>query len=160
MSGSDSAATVAASLQRYFDHIGARVVRPTVAAHDKRTAAFQVAVHAAVIAVGRTMLDLGLTAEDVQDGVTPPATALLSLLERIVAGQARVYWEIETEHPLAAEARRCLVDNVGRLGSDASDAPEHLSRLRKRLRALLDGARTVLLDPAARMRSSGEGAVR
>lgn len=87
----------------------ARIEVIGAAAHDELTAATQVATHAAVLAFGRTLLELGYDAKRGLALGTPPHRILMGLLARMVAGNPEVYWEIQKQHTGAQGARSALL---------------------------------------------------
>ncbi len=101
--------------------------------------------HAAILAFGLALGDLGIDADTLVDAATPPHTTLLALLGRVAAGQAEVYHDIQAGNPQAAAARaasppRCggcprpsntaVHANSGRDGGGARTARDHLDRYR------------------------------
>jgi prephenate dehydrogenase len=71
----------------------------SVEGHDGMTAAVQVATHAAVIAFGAVLLDLGYDVEACLGLATPPHRLMMALLSRIVHANPEVYADIQKYHP-------------------------------------------------------------
>ena len=85
--------------------------------HDRITAATQVATHAAILALGLTLIDLDVDIEDLVKLATPPHMALLAMLARIVSAAPEVYWDIQAANPRAQLARQLLGENISELGA-------------------------------------------
>ncbi|EGD22010.1 NAD-binding protein [Prescottella equi] len=100
---------------------GARVVAMSADEHDRTAAATQALTHAAILAFGLALGDLGIDADTLVDAATPPHTTLLALLGRVATGQAEVYHDIQAGNPQAAAARAALAAALRRL----SEAVEH-----------------------------------
>jgi 4-amino-4-deoxyprephenate dehydrogenase len=98
--------------------------------HDRATAATQALTHAAVLAFGLALEELGMTAEELVALAPPPHLALLALLARISAGEPETYAEVQT-NPHAPLARAALAAAATDL-VDADFAPL-LERARRRL---------------------------
>ncbi len=90
--------------------------------HDRLTAGLQVATHAAVLAFGATMVELGLDLDQVRRLAPPPHLTMLALLARIVTGEPHVYHDIQHGHPLAGETRASMVTGLQRLEAAAAVA--------------------------------------
>jgi 4-amino-4-deoxyprephenate dehydrogenase len=98
-----------AQFRAALDDWGLRVVDlDSAAAHDRLCAATQASVHAAVIAVGISLSQSGISIDDVLAVAPPPCHTLLLLLARITSGSPEVYVDIQTGNPFAAGARRDL----------------------------------------------------
>ena len=100
---------------------GATVVAMSADEHDRTAAATQALTHAAILAFGLALGDLGIDADTLVDAATPPHTTLLALLGRVATGQAEVYHDIQAGNPQAAAARAALAAALRRL----SEAVEH-----------------------------------
>ena len=103
--------------------------------HDRLTAATQVATHAAVLAYGLTLTDLGVDIDDLSRLATPPNMTLLALLARITSAAPEVYWDIQAENPRAPLARHILSRNMADLsvllaGSDQDGFDASLGKIR------------------------------
>jgi 4-amino-4-deoxyprephenate dehydrogenase len=98
--------------------------------HDRATAATQALTHAAVLAFGLALEELGMTAEELVPLAPPPHLALLALLARICAGEPETYSEVQT-NPHARLARAALAGAAADL-VDGDFAPR-LERARRRL---------------------------
>lgn len=88
--------------------------------HDRLTAGMQVATHAAVLAFGATMVELGLDMDQVARLAPPPHMTMLALLARIVSGEPHVYHDIQHCHPLAGETRAAMISGLQRLEATAA----------------------------------------
>lgn len=84
---------------------GARVVELTAREHDALTAAQQAATHAAVLAFGLALGELGTDVPTLCASAPPPHRTMLSLLARIASGSPEVYWDVQAGNPHAAAAR-------------------------------------------------------
>ncbi|MFC4604452.1 prephenate dehydrogenase/arogenate dehydrogenase family protein [Rhodococcus kronopolitis] len=94
---------------------GAKLVRLAADEHDRLCAATQVVTHAAVLAFGLALADLGVPAAQLAAVAPPPHTVMLSLLARIGLGRPEVYWDVQAGNPAAPAARAALVDGLARL---------------------------------------------
>ncbi|MFC9517043.1 prephenate dehydrogenase dimerization domain-containing protein [Nocardiaceae bacterium NPDC056970] len=112
------------AVERFLDAVtgwGGRIVAMTAAEHDRTAAATQALTHAAVLAFGLALGDLGVDADTLVDAATPPHTTLLALLARVGSGVPEVYHDIQAGNPQAAQARTALAAALRRL----SDVVEH-----------------------------------
>ncbi len=140
-----------AHLLELLDAWGGRVVPVTATAHDRLTAGIQALTHAAVLAFGYALDQLGLPIESLTALASPPHAALLALLARIAAGSPEVYWEVQAANPRAPAARAALVDAVRAL-ADLIDRGNHtafaaeLNRARRLLGGHLDHYRDLCAD--------------
>lgn len=109
----------------------ARVVTlPDAAAHDRATAALQVATHASVLGFGLALTQLGAELDALLPIAPPPFLALLALLARIVSAQPETYADIQRANPFAAEVRSALVDALAQLDGAAGEAdPRRVEQL-------------------------------
>lgn len=108
---------------------GARIGRASAGDHDALTAAVQVATHAAVLAFGSVLLELGYEAELGFRLGTPPHRLLLALLSRIVNANPAVYWEIQRQHPQGEDVRQAMARALAALSAAAREpAPDGLRR--------------------------------
>lgn len=94
---------------------GATLVRLSAEEHDALCAATQAATHAAVLAFGLALADLGVPAERLAAAAPPPHTVALALLARIGLGSPEVYWDVQAANPAAPRARAALADGLARL---------------------------------------------
>lgn len=101
---------------------GGRVVELDADTHDRLAAATQALTHAAVLAFGSALDDLGVDASLVDAVAPPPARTLLALLARVSGGQPEVYWDVQAGNPYAAAARAALARGLRDL--DATVASE------------------------------------
>lgn len=108
--------------RRVLAATGCRPVPVKANDHDRLTAGLQVATHAAVLAFGATMVELGLDLDQVRALAPPPHQTMLALLARIVAGEPHVYHDIQHGHPLAGETRAAMVTGMQRLDAAAAVA--------------------------------------
>jgi|SRR5215212_7606239 len=129
----------------------ARVVTvPDAAAHDRATAALQVATHAGLLGFGLALERLGADLETLLPIAPPPFLAQLALLARIAGGAPETYADIQRANPFAADARRALSEALGELGEAALDAdPERTEQLVAQAGALLGPHREALAAQAA-----------
>ena len=105
---------------------GATVVRLGADEHDREVALTQAVVHAAILAVGRTLA--ALTGEGGWRLATPPFQALLLLVARISAAEPELYRRIQHANPHAAPARAALADAVREV-DDATRSAEDFAEL-------------------------------
>lgn len=101
---------------------GAVVVPTGADDHDRLTATVQVATHAAVLAFGLAVRDLGTDVADLATVAAPPHLTLLALLARITSAAPETYRDIQVANPYAVAARAALAAGVERLG--AASSPE------------------------------------
>lgn len=127
------------------------VVLPDAAAHDRATAALQVAAHASLIGFGLALARLDVELDALQAVAPPPFLALLALLARIASGSPATYADIQLANPFAGEARAALADGLAELDSatTAGDNQAAVEALLTRLAALLGDAREPLAEQAA-----------
>jgi prephenate dehydrogenase len=117
---------------------GGRVVEVGADEHDRVAAVTQALTHAAVLAFGLALDELGVAVEDLGAVATPPHLTLLALLARIASGQPETYWDVQAGNPHARRARAALAAGLATLadaadhGSDA-DFAAILERARQRL---------------------------
>jgi prephenate dehydrogenase len=131
---------------------GAMIEMLTPEAHDKLTAAIQVATHAAILSFGAVLLELAYDAEKGLAIATPPHLVLLSLLERIVTANPTVYWDIQHYHPDAVAIRAGLMRAVSALDYAAcADVPNDFQNLSERIRRLLISRQDVLQEMSDRI---------
>jgi 4-amino-4-deoxyprephenate dehydrogenase len=114
---------------------GATIADVAADEHDRATAATQALTHAAVLAFGLALEELGMSAEELVALAPPPHLTLLALLARIASGEPETYREVQA-NPHAAQARAALATAATRL-LDA-DFGEQLARARARLGAEAD----------------------
>jgi prephenate dehydrogenase len=88
--------------------------------HDVAAAATQALTHAAVLAFGLALDELGVAAEDLSAVAPPPHLTLLALLSRIGAGGPETYWDVQASNPYAHRARTALAAGLATL-ADAAD---------------------------------------
>ena len=120
------------------------------AAHDRTTAALQVAAHASLIGFGTALAELDADLDALLAVAPPPFLALLALLARIADGSPGTYADIQLANPLAGEARAALADGLAQVdaaagGGDAAAVEALLARCA----ALLGDAREPLAEQAA-----------
>lgn len=129
----------------------ARVVTvPDAAAHDRATAALQVATHASVLGFGLALTHLGADLDTLLPIAPPPFLALLALLARIASAQPETYADIQRANPSAAEARHALADALAQLDGAASEAdPQRIEQLVVQAGELLGPHREELAAQAA-----------
>lgn len=131
---------------------GAKVHHLTAQQHDRSTAAIQAATHAAVIAYGLALAALGYRTAEALPISTPPHRTLLALLARVASGNPGVYWQIQSENPLAEDVRRQLAAGAEHLQRlVAANDQRAFSEMMSGLRALVDDAGPGLPEFAARV---------
>jgi len=126
------------------------VTVPDAQAHDRATAALQVATHAGVLAFGLALAQLDADLEVLLPAAPPPFLALLALLARIADGAPETYADIQRANPFAATARGALSDALQQLDAAARDVdPEALEALIAAAAAPLGSHREKLAAQAA-----------
>jgi prephenate dehydrogenase len=88
--------------------------------HDRVAAVTQALTHAAVLAFGLALDELGVAVEDLGAMATPPHVTLLALLARVASGAPETYWQVQAGNPHARGARTALATGLARL-ADAAD---------------------------------------
>lgn len=120
------------------------------AAHDRMTAALQVAAHASLLGFGLALAQLDVDLEALLPAAPPPFLALLSLLARIVSGSPETYADIQRANPYGAEARAALAAGLAQLDAAALDAdPRRVEALVVQAGTLLGPQREALAAQAA-----------
>jgi prephenate dehydrogenase len=99
---------------------GGRVAEIGADEHDRVAAVTQALTHAAVLAFGLALDELGVAVEDIGAVATPPHLTLLALLARIASGQPETYWDVQAGNPHARRARTALAAGLATL-ADAAD---------------------------------------
>ena len=118
--------------------LGANVELIAPEAHDRLTAAIQVATHAAILSFGAALLELDYDVEKGSALATPPHHLLLSLLKRLSTANSEVYWDIQHHHPYAPSVRESLTRALTKLSvASSEDTPRQFQELFERLRHLL-----------------------
>jgi prephenate dehydrogenase len=110
------------ALREAIARSGARVAEVGADEHDRIAAVTQALTHAAVLAFGLALDDLGVAAEDAAALATPPHLTMLALLARVASGEPETYWHVQAGNPHAGRARAALAAGLIRL-ADASDQP-------------------------------------
>jgi 4-amino-4-deoxyprephenate dehydrogenase len=100
---------------------GARVVRLPAGEHDRIAGATQALTHAAVLAFGLALAELG---SEVTAPAPPPYTTLLALLSRIAGGTPEVYWDVQVANPYAVRSRAALAGGLRRIAALVDGADE------------------------------------
>lgn len=103
---------------------GGRVVRLDAVEHDRVAAATQALTHAAVLAFGLALADVGVGPEELAATAPPPHTTMLGLLARVGTGVPEVYHDIQAGNPAAAEARKALAAGLARLSETVERGDE------------------------------------
>lgn len=99
-------------------------------AHDRTTAALQVATHASVLSFALALPALGADLDALLAVAPPPFLALLALLARIAGAAPETYADIQRANPFAADARAALAAGLAQLDAAALDAdPAQLEAL-------------------------------
>jgi prephenate dehydrogenase len=99
---------------------GGRVAEVGADEHDRVAAVTQALTHAAVLAFGLALDELGAGVEDLGATAPPPHLTLLALLARITSGGPETYWDVQAANPHARRARTALANGVAAL-TDAAD---------------------------------------
>ncbi len=123
---------------------------PDAEAHDRMTAALQVAAHASVLgfALGLAQLDADL--DTLLAVAPPPFLTLLALLARIASASPETYADIQRANPYAGQARRALAAAIVQLDDAAlEDDPQNTDALVAQAGALLGPHREALAAQAA-----------
>ncbi len=100
---------------------GGRVVRVGAGEHDRVSAATQALTHAAVLAFGLALAELGADPDTVAATAPPPHRLLSALLARVASGTPEVYHDIQAGNPAADDARKALSGAVTRLSTAVGD---------------------------------------
>lgn len=116
---------------------GGRVVPVSAEAHDRLAAATQVLTHAAVLAFGFALSELGVPAAELRAIAPPPHATMLGLLARICSGTPEVYWDVQAGNPFAPEAREALAGGLRRLAEVVEGGREEFTAALAELRAFL-----------------------
>jgi prephenate dehydrogenase len=103
---------------------GSRVVRMAADEHDRVAGATQALTHAAVLAFGLGLADLGVDLATLTEVAPPPHATMLALLARIAGGTREVYWDVQAANPHAARSRRALADGLRRIADLVAGADE------------------------------------
>jgi 4-amino-4-deoxyprephenate dehydrogenase len=129
----------------------ARVVTVADAeAHDRATAALQVATHAGVLGFGLALAQLGVDLDALLPVAPPPFLAQLALLARIASASPATYADIQRANPFAAEARGALAAAIAQLDDAALDVdPQRVEALIAQAGTLLGPHRDALAQQAA-----------
>jgi prephenate dehydrogenase len=98
---------------------GGRVAELGADEHDRVTAVTQALTHAAVLAFGLALDELGVAVEDLGAVATPPHLTLLALLARVASGEPETYWDVQAGNPHARRARAALAAGLARLADTA-----------------------------------------
>jgi len=106
---------LARTLLRLISADGAQVTELTAQRHDQLAAAMQALTHAAVLAFGLALGELGVDLTQVRRLAPPPHATMLSLLARIACGTPQTYWDVQAANPWAARARESMAAGVARL---------------------------------------------
>jgi prephenate dehydrogenase len=126
------------------------VMLADAAAHDRMTAALQVATHAAVLGFGLGLAQLGADLDALLPAAPPPFLALLALLARIASGSPETYGDIQRANPCATDARAALATGLAQLDAAALDGdPGGVEALVARATAVLGPHREALAVQAA-----------
>jgi prephenate dehydrogenase len=116
---------------------GGRVVHVSPETHDRLASAMQVLTHAAVLAFGFALTELGVGAEELRVIAPPPHALMLGLLARICAGTPEVYWDVQAGNPFAPEAREALAVGLRRLAEVVEGGQEEFAEAMADLRRFL-----------------------
>ena len=107
-------------LQELLVSWGAKLEMLGVEEHDRATAALQVATHAAALAFGTALCELGYDTHAAVKLATPPHRLLVALLYRIVSQNPEVYWDIQRNHPAGAATRAALREGLRHLDENVA----------------------------------------
>lgn len=126
------------------------VVADDEAAHDRATAALQVAAHASILTFGVALARMGTDLGALLPLAPPPFLALVALLARIADGSPATYADIQRANPYAAEARATLAVGLTDLDAAAlADDPARFGALLSDIHELLGDDRDALAAQAA-----------
>jgi prephenate dehydrogenase len=98
---------------------GGRIAEVGADEHDRVAAVTQALTHAAVLAFGLALDELGVAVEDLGALAPPPHLTLLALLARIASGDPGTYWDVQAGNPHAGRARAALGAGVATLAGAA-----------------------------------------
>lgn len=115
------------AVERFLDTVTGWGAQPVVASadeHDRTAAATQTLTHAAILAFGLALGDLGVEADALVEAATPPHATLLALLARVGSGTPEVYHDIQAGNPQASTARAALAAALRRLSDVVADGGE------------------------------------
>jgi prephenate dehydrogenase len=98
---------------------GSRVVELGADEHDRIAAVTQALTHAAVLAFGLALDELGVAVEDLGSVATPPHLTLLALLARITSGEPETCWDVQASNPHARRARAALAEGLATIAGAA-----------------------------------------
>jgi prephenate dehydrogenase len=98
---------------------GGRVAELGADEHDRLAAVTQALTHAAVLAFGLALDELGVAVEDLGAVATPPHLTQLALLARIASGGAETYWDVQAGNPHARRARTALATGLATVANAA-----------------------------------------
>lgn len=141
-----------AAMIRLLESWGARVERSSAADHDRSTAAIQVATHAAVLAFGAALRELGYEVEPGLRLATPPHRLMLALLSRMVNANPAVYSQIQRHHPHGEAVRQAMGRAIAAIAAAAQDSAEDpLPRWCEELRLLLAPEQAALRELSDRL---------
>jgi 4-amino-4-deoxyprephenate dehydrogenase len=127
---------------------GGRIAYLEPEEHDQRAAVTQALTHAAVLAFGLAVIDLGASPEASAGDAPPPHEVLLALLARISAGTPEVYFDVQAGNPAAGRARSALATAVRTL-EEATRSQEEFAALLHRVRGMFGTAHSVHATRAA-----------
>jgi prephenate dehydrogenase len=91
---------------------GLKIVYTTSEEHDQMSSFIQVATHAVVLAFGITVANSDFSMNELLKIATPPFLNVSALFGRIVAGNKKVYWNIQKENVYASGIRKTLIKNL------------------------------------------------
>jgi prephenate dehydrogenase len=100
---------------------GGRVAELGADQHDRVAAVTQALTHAAVLAFGLALDELGVAVDDLGSVATPPHLTLLALLDRITSGTPETYWHVQAGNPHARRARTALAAGLATLAETADN---------------------------------------
>lgn len=102
--------------------------------HDLALSTVQVLLHSVALALASTAEKSGIDLETLQAFSTPPFRMVLIIMQRILSGEAEVYWEIQADNFGAADARDAFMKEYRALGDMISlDRPDQFSDYFSRL---------------------------
>ncbi len=121
-----------------LDVVAARgpVVRVSAADHDRVVASTQALTHAAILAFGTALAELGVDPTVAAALGPPPFAAATALLARVATGTPEVYADVQQGNPYAVAARAALGRAVATVDASCTDVAAFA--------ALLAVARTAL----------------
>ncbi|MBY6368498.1 prephenate dehydrogenase dimerization domain-containing protein [Rhodococcoides corynebacterioides] len=105
------------------------VVRVSASEHDRVVASTQALTHAAILAFGTALAELGVDPAVAAALGPPPFATATALLARVATGTPEVYADVQQGNPFAAPARAALGRAVATVDSSCADVAEFTALL-------------------------------